>query len=56
MALTATAAKGLKVCLIDVVGAFLNAKPQGETSLKFPKASKTTITLNRVSTPFSKWS
>jgi len=37
MLLALTAVKGLKFCLIDVVGAFLNAKPQGENFLEIPQ-------------------
>jgi len=45
MTLAVTAAKRLKVCLIDVVGAFLNAKPQGENFLEIPQGFENHYTI-----------
>jgi hypothetical protein len=45
MTLAVAAAKGLKVRLIDVVGAFLNAKPQGENFLEIPQGFENHYTI-----------
>lgn len=45
MTLPVTAAKGLNVCLIDVIGAFLNAKPQGENFLEIPQGFENHYTI-----------
>ena len=45
MLLALTAAKGLKIRLVDVVGAFLNAKPQGENFLEIPQGFENHYTI-----------
>jgi hypothetical protein len=45
MTLAVAAAKGLNVRLIDVVGAFLNAKPQGENFLEIPQGFENHYTI-----------
>ncbi len=44
------AAKGLRLHLVDVVGAFLNAKPQGENYLEIPEGFETHYTIPGVDT------
>jgi hypothetical protein len=55
MLLALSATKGLKICLIDVVGELLNAKPQGENFLEIPKDSKITTLSHQELTPYSRW-
>jgi len=45
MLLALSAAKGLKIRLIDIVSAFLNAKPQGENFLKIPQGFENHYTI-----------
>ena len=45
MLLALSAAKGLKIRLIDIVGAFLNAKPQGENFLEIPQGFENHYTI-----------
>ncbi len=48
--------KGLRLHLIDIVGAFLNAKPQGENYLEIPEGFETHTTQSLESTQSSEWS
>jgi hypothetical protein len=45
MLLAFAAAKGLRVRLIDIVGAFLNARPQGENYIKIPQGFENHYTI-----------
>lgn len=45
MTLAITAAKGLKVRFINVIGTFLNAKPQGENFLEIPQGFENHYTI-----------